>query len=79
DWALLEKFVEACSLASVQTMNGLEAKGITTEIIGKLQEIYLWSGGELDDGPDTGATAAPIAALCLAAAAGFVFMKFRKK
>ena len=79
DWALLEKFIEACSLASVQTMNGLEAKGVTSDTIGKLQDLYLWGGGELDDGPDTGATAAPIAALCLAAAAGFVFMKFRKK
>lgn len=79
DWALLEKFIEACSIASVQTMNGLEAKGITTEIVGKLQEIYLWSGDGLDNGPDTGAAAAPVAAMCLAAAAGFVFLKFRKK
>ena len=79
DWALLEKFIEACNGASVQTMNKLEAKGITTDIVGKLQEIYLWSGSGEDNGPDTGAATAPIAAVCLAAAAGFVFMKFRKK
>ena len=79
DWALLEKFIMACNDATVQTMNGLEAKGITTDIIGRLQEIYLGTSGNFDDGPDTGATAAPVAAVCLAAAAGFVFMKLRKK
>ncbi|MGN0115313.1 MAG: hypothetical protein ACI396_08290 [Acutalibacteraceae bacterium] len=79
DWALLEKFITACYDATVQTMNGLEAKGVTSEIIGRLQEIFFGTAGGFDDGPDTGATAAPIAAVIAAAAAGFVFMKLRKK
>lgn len=79
DWALLEKFITACYEASVQTMNGLEAKGVTSDIIGRLQEIFFGTAGGFDDGPDTGATAAPIAAMFVAAAAGFVFMKLRKK
>ena len=79
DWALLEKFVMACNDATVQTMNGLAAKGVTTDIIGRLQEIYLGTAGNFDDGPDTGAATAPIAAMCFAAAACFVFMKLRKK
>ena len=69
----------ACNDATVQTMNGLAAKGVTTDIIGRLQEIYLGTAGNFDDGPDTGAATAPIAAMCFAAAACFVFMKLRKK
>ena len=79
DWALLEKFITACYEASVQTMNGLEEKGVTTDIIGRLQEIYFGTAGDFDSDPNTGAAAAPIAAMFTAAAAGFVFMKLRKK
>lgn len=79
DWALLEKFIEACISASPQTMHALNEKGVSTDIIGRLQEIYFGTAGGDDAPPPTGAANAPIAAMCVAVAAGFVFMKFRKK
>ncbi len=78
-YALLEKFIDAYWAISDATRELLESEyGLTMDDYGVLLEIYN-ELGFYDDSVDTGATAAPIAALFLAAAAGFVCYKSKKK
>lgn len=76
NFALLQRFVEAYTNAPAQIGDYFEKLGIFDKV-GELITIYYDLGG--DSMPPTGATAAPIAAMFVAAAAGFVIIKSRKK
>ncbi len=77
-YAILEKFMNAYWDLSTSTQDYFQEKYVSMDDIGALIEIYNELGFYSDDVP-TGTSAAPIAALFVAAAAGFVMIRSRKK